>query len=76
MIRCIDCEYWIRKPSADAKIQQHQREMAKLGYANCAIRSVSVGHHFAAIAQHDCDTFKSAGKDIVDGRIAYLRKQT
>jgi hypothetical protein len=64
---CLECSNWQPRRSPVG--------MAALGYAPCAVKSVSSGHTFSATIQHDCHSFRAADKAVADGRRRFLDQQ-
>lgn len=62
--QCIACSHW--------SLRKTPREMAKLGFAVCEIKSLQTSQTFAGIYKRDCDRFAAASSDVVAKRTKFL----
>lgn len=64
-VRCIDCESF--------SFRLAPAGMAKLGFGNCAVKSMTAGHTFSATYPQRCDKFKPAPADTQQKRRDWYR---
>lgn len=64
-MKCIECQHW--------EPRNAPKGMAALGFAPCAVRSISKGHTFSM--NTSCEQFKAAEAEVAKKRAAFINRE-
>lgn len=67
MPQCINCCNWEPRKTSPT--------MAKLGFAVCAVKSLSPGHTFSATFERECNGFSTSDVPTIEARLKYRKQQ-